>query len=296
KSLNEILRRHEVLRARFATIDDQPSQIISELSAVDCRFVDLGRLDSSPTEDFIRRLILEESRRPIDLQNGPVLRTQLLKVKDDEHVLILTTHHIVFDRWSRSIFFRELIDLYGAFSQGQPSPLPEPQIQYTDFAVWQRQSLQGRNLEKQLSYWKQQPAGSPVRLDLPTDRPRPAVQTFSGSSCTFEIPSQQTEELKVLSRRAGATLFMTLFAAFQTLLSRYSGQEDIVVGTPIANRNRAEVESLIGFFANTLALRSNLAGNPTYLELLGQVRDIALGAYAHQELPFEKLVEELRPE
>jgi len=296
KSLEEIVRRHEVLRARFTAIDEQPVQVITESCTVECTPIDLSATPSAQAEEAMRRKIEAESRSPINLQSGPLLRAQLLKMSAAENVLIVSTHHIVFDRWSRGIFFRELTALYSAFSQGQPSPLEEPQIQYTDYAVWQRQSLQGRNLEKQLSYWKQQLAGSPASLELPTDRPRPAVQTFNGSSCTLEIPVELTEDLKALSRRMGATMFMTLLAAFQVLLSRYSGQEDIVVGTPIANRNRAEVESLIGFFANTLVLRSNLAGNPTFRELLGSVRDIALGAYAHQDLPFEKLVEELRPE
>ena len=205
-------------------------------------------------------------------------------------------HHIVSDGWSVGVFTREMSTLYQAFSTGKPSPLPELPIQYADFAVWQREWLQGEVLDTQLSYWKQQLEGAPPVLELPTDYPRPAIETFRGGKISTEIPKSLTEALKAMSRREGATLFMTLMAGFQTLLYRYTGQEDVVVGSPIANRNRTEIEGLIGFFVNELVLRADLSGNPSFRELLSRVREAALGAYAHQDLPFEKLVKELQPQ
>ena len=220
----------------------------------------------------------------------------MLRLSEADHVLLLTMHHIVSDGWSIGVLFRELQTLYQAYSTGQRSPLAELPIQYVDFAHWQRQWFQGEGLEKQLSYWRQQLDHAPPVLELPTDRSRPAVQTFRGTNQPLVLPQPLSEALKGLSRREGVTLFMTLLAAFQTLLHRYTGQADVIVGSPIANRTRAEVEQLIGFFVNTLVLRTNLSGNPTFRELLGRVREVALGAYAHQDLPFEKLVEELQPD
>jgi hypothetical protein len=224
------------------------------------------------------------------------LRTSLLKLGAEEHVLLLTMHHIVSDGWSAGVLVREMGTLYAAYAQGNESPLEELAIQYGDYARWQREWLQGEVLEEQLGYWREQLAGAPPVLELPTDRPRPAVQTFRGAHENFKLPGELVEALRALGRREGATLFMTLLAAFQTLLHRYSGQPDMVVGTDVANRNSTEVEKLIGFFVNQVVLRTNVAGDPTFREVLRRVKEACLGAYAHQDVPFEKLVDALRPE
>ena len=296
RSLNEIVRRHEVLRASFRTIDDEPVQVIAPAVTIPIVRRDLTPLTREEREEEIQRLANAEADTPLDLARGPLVRVLLADIDHDEHVLILTLHHIVFDRWSRGIFFRELSTLYTAYCQGQAHALPELPIQYTDFAVWQRENLSGKRLEKQLSYWKQQLAGAPQSLDLPTDRPRPALQSFRGDVYSFEFSGPLAQTLAAFSRQEGVTLFMLLLAGFKALLGRYSGASDILVGTPVANRQRAELENLIGFFANTLVLRTNLSGNPTFRELLSRVRNVALEAYDHQDLPFEKLVEELNPE
>jgi hypothetical protein len=238
----------------------------------------------------------EDAHRRFDLTKGPLLRANLLRLGETEHVLLLTIHHIISDGWSVGVFVRELAALYEAYTAGRPSPLQELSIQYADFAAWQRDWLQGERLEEQLSYWRAQLSDAPPLLELPTDRPRPPVQSYKGAHETLVLCESLSRSLKELSRREGATLFMTLLAAFSTLLYRYSGQRDILLGTPIANRNRAETESLIGFFVNTLIFRTRLSEQMTFRELLCQVRETALEAYAHQDLPFEKLVEELQPE
>jgi amino acid adenylation domain-containing protein/FkbM family methyltransferase len=295
QSLGEILRRHEVLRTTFVTEGDQPEQRISPATAFTLPRIDLSTMTKERREAKARELASEEASRPFDLTTGPLLRATLLQLTPQEHVLLLTVHHVVFDGWSWGILYRELSASYGAFSKGDPSPLPELPIQYADFAVWQKEWLRGEVLEKQLMFWREHLNGvSP--LELPTDRPRPAVQTFHGATHTFEFPQDLTEALQGLSRKVGVTLFMTLLTAFQCLLHRYTGQDDIVVGTPIANRNRAEIEGLIGFFVNTLVMRTDTSGNPVFRELLNQVKKAALDAYTHQDLPLEKLVEELQPE
>ena len=296
RSLNEIMRRHESLRTTFTKIDGRPVQVINEPQWLTLPVTDLRQFPGGERETEARRLAGEESLRPFDLSRGPLLRARLLTLDDDEHVLLLNMHHIVSDGWSMDIFFRELTALYSAFRAGQPSRLAELPIQYADYAVWQRTWLQGDVLEEQLAYWKKQLAGAPSLLELPIDRPRPAVQSYQGKRLHLELSAEVTARLKDLSRREGVTLFMTLLAAFQCLLSRYSGQTDIVVGTDIANRNRAQTEGLIGFFVNQLVLRTDLSGDPTFLEVLQRVYETALGAFAHQDLPFEKLVEELQPE
>src|SRR5215472_15538878 len=296
QSLDEIVQRHEVLRATFDMVEEQPVQLIVPRLQVELARVDLRTLPQSEREAEARRLASEEAKRPFDLRQGPVLRASLLRLGSEDHVLLLTLHHIVFDQWSRGILLHELTTLYAAFSAGQPSPLPALPIQYADYAVWQRQYLQGGVLEKQLSYWKKQLVGAPANLELPTDRPHPAVRTFLGARASLALSKALAEKLRELSRQESATLFMTLLAAFQTLLARYTEQDDIVVGSPIANRTRSELEPLIGFFVNTLTLRTNLSGNPSFRELLRRVKEVALGAYVHQDLPFEKLVEELQPE
>jgi amino acid adenylation domain-containing protein len=295
QSFNEIVRRHEALRTTFPAVDGEPIQVISPVLTVPVPVVDCRELPESEREAEVQRLANGEARRPFDLAQGPLLRTTLLRLGEEEHVLLLTMHHIVSDGWSAGILIRELAVLYEAFAAGKSSPLSEPPVQYADFARWQRQWLQGEVLDAQLAYWKQQLDGALSVLELPADRPRPAIQSFRGARQSLTVPQDLSESLKALSLQVGGTLFMTLLASFQTLLQRYTGQDDIIVGTPIANRDRAEIEGLIGCFANTLVLRTDLSGNPGFRDLLSRVRDVTLGAQDHQNLPFEKLVEELQP-
>ncbi len=295
QSLEEILRRHEALRTTFAEENGRALQRLTPETRLELEFISLENLPEKGRRAEAQRRIVEESRRPFDLSRGPLFRGTLLRLGAREHVLVLAMHHIVTDGWSLGVLYREFAALYEAFLRGDGSPLPPLPIQYADYALWQRQWLQGEVLEKQLTYWKGQLEGLPV-LELPTDRPRPPMQSYRGKRRSFTLPAPLVQSLRELSRREGVTLFMTLLAAFQTLLCRYSGQEDIAVGSPIANRNREELEGLIGFFVNTLVMRTKLDGNPTFRELLGRVKEVALGAYAHQEVPFEKLVEELKPE
>lgn len=296
QSLSEILRRHDVLRATFFTVEGQPVQIINPAEPLKLLVVDLSEVLPTERESQIKGLATEEAKRPFDLTQGPLLRATLLRQDKKEHVLLLVTHHIMFDGWSANVLIREIAALYEAFSTGSSSPLPKLPIQYADFAHWQRQFIAGKVVETQLSYWQQQLDGSPPVLGLPTDHPRPPVQTFRGATQSLVCRKSLSESLKDLSRQEGVTLFMTLLAAFQTLLHRHTGQQDIIVGSPIAGRNWVETEGLIGAFINTLVLRTDLSDHPTFRELLLRVRDVALGAYAHQDLPFEKLVEELQPE
>lgn len=294
RALNEIVRRHEVLRVTFTTADGQPVQRIAPRLEIALPLLDLQALPEAQREREALRLAAEEALQPFSLEQGPLLRASLLRLTEEHHVLLLNVHHIAFDGWSGSVLSRELAELYQAFQAGRPSPLTELPIQYADFAIWQRGWLQGAELERQLGYWKSQLAGvSP--LELPADHPRPALQSSRGAAEIRLLPKTLLEELRALGRREGATLFMTLLAAFQTLLHRYTGQEDIACGSPIANRNRPEIEGLIGFFVNTLVLRTDLSGNPSFREVLRRVRDVTLEAYSHQDLPFEKLVEVLQP-
>ncbi|MGE0127977.1 MAG: amino acid adenylation domain-containing protein [Blastocatellales bacterium] len=294
QTLNEIIRRHEILRATFAMVDGQPVQTIVPNLHLAFPVVNLQGMPDPEGEAM--RLATEEARRPFNLSEWPLLRVKLLKLAEEEHVVLLTMHHIVSDGWSVAVLIREVAALYEAFTRGAPATLPELPIQYVDFAVWQRQWLKGEKLDEQLAYWKRHLDGAAPTLELPADRPRPAAQTYRGATRFFNLPTPLCAALKELSRQNDATLFMTLLAAFQTLLYRYSGQEDFCVGSPVANRNRAETEELIGFFVNTLALRCDLSGDPSFRELLKRVRETALGALAHQDLPFEMLVEELQPE
>jgi amino acid adenylation domain-containing protein len=291
RSLNELVKRHEVLRTGFKIINGQPVQAITSNVELKILEIDLRSLPETERDREVERLIAAEAQQAFDLSQAPLLRAKLLQLSDSNWVLLLSTHHIISDGWSMGIFIQELATLYQAFWTGKPSPLPELSVQYADFASWQRQWLQGEVLETQLAYWKKQLGGNLPVLNLPTDRPRSAVQTFRGAVHKFTIPKAIAEEIAQLSQREKATLFMTLLAAFKTLLYRYTGQEDILVGSPIANRNRREIEELIGLFANTLVFRTNLSSNPTFKELLGRVREVALGAYNHQDLPFDKLVE-----
>ncbi len=294
QSFNEIVRRHEVLRTTFTLVEGQPVQVVAPSLTLALPLVDLRSLPAKERQIEVQRLVAEAVEQPFDLAEEPLVRVTLLKLGEAEHVLLFAMHHIIYDIWSRKIIIQELATLYNAFSTGKPSPLSELPIQYTDFAIWQRQWLQGEVLESLLSYWQQQLGSHPPILQLPTDRSQPRIQTFRGARESFSLPTTLTEALKALSRQAEVTLFMTLLAAFKTLLHRYTGQDDILVGSPIANRNRSEIEGLIGFFVNTLVLRTDLSGNPSFRELLERVREVALGAYAHQDLPFEYLVEELQ--
>ncbi len=296
RSLNEIVRRHETLRTSFQMVNDELAQVIAPELALPLVIEDLRSVPQSEREAKARRMSADEVARPFDLSVAPMLRATLLHLADDDHVLILNTHHSISDGWSLGVLWRELATLYEAFATGQPSSLPALPVQYADYAVWQRELLAGETLNKQLAYWKNQLAGTPASLELPTDRPRSPVQTYRGSRQAIVLPKAALDSLLGLSRKEGVTLFMTLLAAFNVLLSRYSGQEDVVIGTPIAGRNRAEVERLIGFFVNTLVMRTDLSGDPNFRELLARVRETAMGAYAHQDLPFEKLVEEIKPD
>jgi amino acid adenylation domain-containing protein len=292
QTLSAIVARHESLRTNFELIGEEPVQTISAPREMEISLIDLR----GQHESAVQQVVAEIAQHPFDLAHDRLLRASLLRLDDQEHVLLLTMHHIVSDGWSMSVLFREIGLLYEALVNGQPSPLAELPIQYPDFAVWQRDWLQGRELESQIEYWKKQLSGAPAVLELPTDRPRPPLQTFNGACHSIVLPQALTGALSELSRHTDTTLFMTLLAAFQALLRRYANQEDIVLGTPIANRTRRETEDLIGFFVNTLVIRTDLSGNPSFRELLRRVREVALQAYAHQDLPFEKLVEEIKPE
>jgi amino acid adenylation domain-containing protein len=296
RTLFEVVRRHEVLRTSFPSVNGQPQQRIVERWEPPLPVIDLSALDQVVGEEMAKWLAQREALQPFNLATGPLLRATLLRLSAEEHVLLFTMHHIVSDAWSMGLLVREVAALYRAYQEGQESPLEELAVQYADYAVWQREWLGGEVLEGQLEYWRRQLAGSPAVLALPTDRPRPKVQSFRGASSQFRLSAELTAGLKELSRRSGVTLFMTLLAGFALLLWRLSGQEDICVGTAIANRTRRETEGLIGFFVNTVVLRTELSGEMSSRQLLGRVREVCLGAYGHQEVPFERLVEELRPE
>ncbi len=292
---DEIVRRHESLRTTFAEVDGQPVQRVAETGQADFAVIDCAHLAGDDSEREAMRLAREEVRRPFVLAEGPLLRVRFFRLAPERHVLLLTMHHIVADLWSMAVAVAELVALYPAFRACAPSPLPELPIQYADYAAWQRGRLAGSGVADDLAYWTEALDGAPPVLDLPTDRPRPPVQTSRGGSTAFELPGPLMGRLRALSQRDGATPFMTLLAAFAVLLHRHANQDDLVIGAPIANRTRPETERLVGFFVNTLALRVDLSGDPTFRELLGRVRAACLGGYAHQDLPFERLVEELHP-
>ncbi|HEX7334242.1 MAG TPA: amino acid adenylation domain-containing protein [Pyrinomonadaceae bacterium] len=294
QSLSEIQRRHEILRTTFPREHDQPVQVVSAPRPLTFDFVDLSQLPLPETDAVVGRLADAEVQRPFDLTSGPLFRITLLRLNRETHVLLLTQHHIVSDGWSIGLLVKELVTLYEAFSSGSPSPLPPLNIQYGDFARWQRDPLRKAELDRQLEYWKNQLADAPKVLQLPTDRQRPAIETFQGAIEPFALSSDLSCELQRFSDREGVTIFMTLLAALQTLLYRYSKQDDILIGAPIANRHRAETEPLIGFFINTLVLRGRFyGGDLSFRELLSQIRRTCLEAYANQDVPFEKLVGEL---
>jgi len=298
QSLNAIVSRHETLRTIFATVEGQPVQKIQPITDITIPIVDLRGHERSPQQREVeaKRIALEEAQRPFKLAQGPLLRVMLLQLDEAEYVLLLTMHHIISDLWSMTILIRELADFYAAFSQGKLLTLPDLPIQYADFAVWQREWMQGNVLETQLAYWKQQLQNAPTKLELPTDKPRPLQPTYTGTIQSFQLPKDLSDAVKLLSQREDVTLSMSLLTAYNTLLYYYTKQEDILVGSAIANRNRSEIEGLIGFFVNSLVLRTDLSGNPSFSELLRRTREVTLGAYTHQDLPFEKLVGELQLE
>ncbi|HKG15554.1 MAG TPA: condensation domain-containing protein, partial [Pyrinomonadaceae bacterium] len=296
-TLSEVVRRHEVLRTYFSVGEGgEPVQIISPPQRVELPPVDLSGLGQDEREAEALRLAREEAELPFDLSTGPLLRARLLRLSEEEHVVLLTMHHIVSDGWSVGVLIKEVAALYEAYGVGGESPLEDLAVQYADFAVWQREYLSGATLEQQLSYWRKQLEGAPAVLELPTDKPRPAVRSNRGDIHYARIPKDVLDELKALGGREGATLFMTLLAAFQVLLRHYTKQDSVVVGTDVANRHRPETEPLIGFFVNQLVLFADLSDNPTFEQLLRRARETTLDAYAHQDMPFDQLVEALKPE
>ncbi|MFH0341845.1 MAG: condensation domain-containing protein, partial [Chromatiales bacterium] len=296
RCINEIVKRHESLRTSFTTQGNEAVQIIHPSADVKVSFVDLRGFSPSERDAEMRRLAAEESERPFDLSRAPLIRVLLLQLEDMRYVTLTTLHHIISDGWSIGVFYREVAALYQAFARSEPFSLSELPIQYPDYAVWQRGHLSEEVLKPQLAYWKKQLSGAPPLLELPTDRPRPGLQSFKGARLSRMLDKALLDAVKTVGQADRATLFMTLLAAFSVLLSRCCRSDDIVIGSPIAGRTRTETEHLIGFFVNTLTLRTDLSGDPSFRDLLSRVRETALSAYSHQDLPFEKLVEELKPE
>src|SRR6185503_17634758 len=296
QSLDEIVRRHEVLRTTFVSLDGRARQVIAPAASVDLSVVELSHVPVAERETTAGRLVSEAARKPFKLDTGPLFRATLFRLSDRDHILLLTMHHIISDGWSMSVLLLELNVLYQAYSSGKPSPLPELPIQYADFAVWQREKLRDKALDDQLDYSTRQLGGPLPRVELATDYQRPAIQSSKGARQPFALDKKLITGLKSLSQEAGVTLFMTLLAGFKVLLNRYTGQYDVIVGSPVAGRNHAATEGLIGFFANTLVLRTDLSGDPTFRELLGRLHKSALGAYANQDVPFEKIVDTLQLE
>ncbi|HEX7238878.1 MAG TPA: condensation domain-containing protein, partial [Longimicrobiaceae bacterium] len=296
RALAETVRRHEPLRTVLAEAEGGCVQVILPEAPVALPREELGALPEDEREDELRRRLYARSAEPFDLRAGPLFRARLLRLDPAEHVLLLGMHHAVADGWSIDVLHRELGALYGAFARGEPSPLPELPVRYADYAAWQREQLAGGALEEGLAWWRERLAGAPAVLELPTDRPRPAVPGRRGAAHPFEVEPGAAERLRSLARAEGATLFMALLAAFDVLLARYAGSDDVVVGTPVAGRTRPELEGLVGFFVNTLALRADLSGDPSFRDLLRRVRGDTLLDFAHQEVPFDRVVEALRPE
>ncbi|HEU0080094.1 MAG TPA: condensation domain-containing protein, partial [Longimicrobiaceae bacterium] len=297
RAFGEVVRRHQSLRTRFPAVEGEPVQRIEPAGDFHLPVDELTTLTTNAErEDESARRVAGWLATPFDLAHGPLFRARLVRIAEDDHVLLGAMHHIVSDGWSMGVFWSELVTLYHAFREGRPSPLPELPIQYADFAVWQREWVAGERLERQVAWWREHLAGAPALLELPTDRPRPALQSYRGAAHRFGVPAEVAQPVRALARRHGVTPFMAFLAAFDVLMARWSGQDDVVVGTPVAGRTRRETEGLIGLFINTLPIRTGLSGDPAFAELLGRVREAALGAFAHQEVPFERLVEELQPE
>ncbi|HEX2643728.1 MAG TPA: condensation domain-containing protein, partial [Thermoanaerobaculia bacterium] len=296
RGLAEIVRRHETLRTRFGADGGRPVQIVDGDAVIDPPVVDLSRLSAAEQLPVVQRFITAECQRSFDLERCPLVRTHLLRLGEADHVLVLMMHHIIGDVWSVRVLMRELATLCGAFAAGRPSPLPELPIQYGDYALWQREWMRGPALAEGLAYWKGQLTGMPGELELPADHPRPPVQSVWGAKRFLHVPRGLADRVRALGREESASSFMTLLAAWKALLHRYTGQDDIVVGAPVANRSRTELEPLIGFFVNSLVLRTDLSGDPSFRALLRRQREVVLGAFSHQDFPFERLVEVLQPE
>jgi hypothetical protein len=276
--------------------DDAPEQVVLDTWTVELPVVDLSHAPAGQRDEELQELMREHARRPFDLRTDLMLRTTLFKLSDAEHLILFQPHHVAVDGWSVDILFRELAEVYDASRSGRAPNLPALTLQYRDFAVWQRDLLQGDVLAKELGYWREQLAGAPTDIALPSDRPRPPLQSFDGASHVVVLSRDVAEGVQQLCRTAGATPYMLLLSVFGTLLYRRTGQDDILFGSPMANRGRAEFEQLIGFFANTIVVRVRLAGNPPFVTLVERVRESALGAYDHQHVPFEQIVEAVRPQ
>ncbi|HVH13684.1 MAG TPA: condensation domain-containing protein, partial [Longimicrobium sp.] len=296
RALAELVRRHEVLRTTFREVDGVPVQAVSPAAGFDLPVEDLSMLNGTAREAEVRRRFAAAAAQPFDLTAGPLFRADLLRLGMDAHLLLLAMHHAVTDGWSMGILFRELRAAYDAYAAGGEPSLPSLPLQYADFAAWQREQGRGPAAERGLAYWTERLAGAPGLLELPADRPRPAVPSYRGGTVPVHVPAETAERLRALARAEGATPFMVLLAAFQLVLARWSGTDDVVVGSPVAGRTRAEVQELIGLFVNTLVLRTDLSGDPSFRNLLGRMRETVLGAYEHQDVPFERLVDALRPE
>ena len=295
-AFESLVRRHEALRTSFRSVEGRPVQVINDYVETSVPLIDLMELDDEERQQEAKRIADEEAEQPFDLTTAPLVRARLIKIGEKDYIGLITTHEIMSDMWSLLVLLRELAVMYGALSTGTTPPLPELPLQYVDYAAWQREWFKGEVLQKQLEYWKQHLEGAPPTLELLTDHPRPPVQSFNGAMENFAFSSELSESLRELSRREGVTMFMLLLAAFNTLLYRYTGQEDIVVGSTIMNRDRAEIEGVIGVFVNALALRTELRRDVSFKELLQKVKGVALEGYANADVPFEKVVEEMRPE
>ena len=296
RSIQALVDRHETLRTVFGTEDGRPVQIVLPALRLDMTVDDLSMMAPAEQDAELSRRAQHEATIPFSLTRGPLIRVRFTKLSERDYGIFMSFHHIIFDGWSVGVFFRELNQLYTAYAQGQTLELPELAIQYADFAAWQKEWLQGEALTQEMTFWKEHLAGAPGLLELPSDRPRPAVMSFRGGREPSKFTAEQTNAIEALARRHNVTPFMLLLAAYEVFLARSTGQYDFVVGTPIAGRTRVELEPLIGFFTNTLVLRAHVEGDPTFAELLLRVRDTALNAFVHQNIPFEKLVEELQPE
>lgn len=296
RSFNEMIRRHDILRTTFALVNGEPVQVISPAAPVSLPLVDLSEIAATERDSVAREMAKREGQRPFDLARGPLGRLSLLRLSDDDHIVVLTMHHIISDAVSTEIFIRELSVLYESYATGSPSPLPHLSLQYADYAYWQRQHFQDTVLDRQLDYWKKQLAGVTEIPELRTDLARPEVQTYHGGQHLFSLDKELFEQLQTLSRRTNVTPFMLLLAVFKVLLYSFTNHPDVVVGSPVDNRQRVELEGMIGFFLNTLVLRTDLSSNPEFEHLLDRVREMVLGAHAHQDLPFETLVSTLQPE
>src|SRR5262249_8540044 len=295
RAFKTIVERHESLRTRFAEMDGEPVQVIDRVIRTEMAFEDLSELEEPELQERIKDAIRREATQPFDLERGPLVRMRLLRLGPEDHILLRTMHHIVSDAWSEGVFSRELKVLYEAYREGRGNPLKPLAVQYSDFAIWQRSLFEDGQLEVGLQYWMRQLAGIPDYLELPTDRPRPAVLTFESERWEGTLDRELVTALKRLSKTHKVTLYITLLATLGVLLSRYSDQDDIVVGSPIANRQETQLEELIGFFVNSLSMRMRVSQRMTFRELLEQVRETALGAYEHQDVPFEQVVERLSP-